>query len=93
MATEPSTFDQFLRSAVISVLSIWDHYVPNLAFNHIVHIDDETNTPEYSSDDSSSSQCTSRFKELKKIKKEWPGCQKMIQDAIKRDGGIQPSDH
>ena len=35
------------------------------AFNHVVHIGYESNTPEYSSD---------------------AGCQKMIQDAIKRRG-------
>ena len=89
MAIEPSTFEQFLRGAVISVLSIWEYYVLNLlseAFNHVVHIGDETNTPEYSSDDSSSSQYTGTFKELRKIRKEWPDCQKMIQDAIEQRG-------
>ena len=51
MVIEPSTFEQFLRGAVISVLSIWEHYVLNLfseAFNHVVHFGDGTNTPEYS---------------------------------------------
>ena len=89
MAIEPSTFEQFLRGAVISVLSIWEHYVLNLfseAFNHVVHVGDGTNTPEYSSDDNNGSQHIGTFKELRKIRKEWPGCQKMIQDAIKRRG-------
>ena len=47
MAIEPSTSGQFLRGAVISVISMWKHYVLNLfseAFNHVVHIGDETNT-------------------------------------------------
>ena len=67
------------------MLSIWEHYVLNLlseAFNHVVHINSTTSTPEDSSDDSSCEQ-PGAYRELRKIK-EWPNCQKLIQDAIRR---------
>ena len=83
---EQFAVEQIMRGAVISVLSIWEHYVLNLlseAFNHVVHIDSTTSTPEDSSDDSSCEQ-PGAYRELRKIKKEWPNCQKLIQDAIRR---------
>lgn len=85
---EPFVLQQYLRRAVISFLSIWEHYVQNLlaeAFNHVVRIKDDDSTPEYSSDDSTTSTSGS-YRNLRKIKKEWPSCQRVIQDAIKRRG-------
>lgn len=76
-----------MRGAVISVLSIWEFYVVNLseAFNDVVHIHNEVNTPDYSSGDSSGTDDHGRsHKELRKVKQEWPECQTVIQSAFKR---------
>ena len=83
---EPQVVDEFLRGAVISVLSIWEHFVYNLfgeAYNHVIHISSETSTPEDSSDDSDSQ---GSYRDLRKIKKEWPNSQRVLQNAIKRRG-------
>ena len=51
---EPHVIQQLMIGAVISILSIWEFYVVNLlseAHNHVVHIQSDTSTPEYSSDD------------------------------------------
>ena len=88
---EPHVVQQLMRGAVISVLSIWEFYVVNLlseAFNHVVHIHSEVSTPEYSSDESNGADYRGSYKELRKIKKEWPDCQTVIQNAFKRKGEL-----
>ena len=88
---EPRVIQQLMRGTVISVLSIWEFYVINLlseAFNHVVHIHNEVNTPDYSSDESSGTDDHGSYKELRKIKQEWPECQTVIQSAFKRKGEI-----
>ena len=73
-----NVIQQLMRGAVISILSIWEFYVVSLlseAHNHVVHIQSETSTPEYSSDDLSSTDNPGSYKELQKINK-WPDCQK-----------------
>ena len=88
LGLKEEVLEEFRRGAVISVLSIWEFYVQDLlseAFNHVVHIDDETSTPEDSSDDSQDSgKWQGSYRELRKVKKTWPNSQVVIQEAIKR---------
>ena len=78
---EPQVVDEFLRGAVISVLSIWEHFVYNLfgeAYNHVIHLNSEMSTPEDSSDNSDSQ---GSYRDVRKIKKEWPNSQRVPQNA------------
>lgn len=80
--------EEFLRGAVTSVLSTWECFVDDLlteAFNIVVHMA----CPDSSSEGSVSSIDSNGGMELKKLRKRWPNCQKVIQAAIKRRGARQ----
>ena len=80
---EPQVVDELLRGAVISVFSIWEHFMYNLlgeAYNHVIHVSSETSTPEDSSHDGDSQ---GSYRDLRKIKVEWSKNQRVLQNAIK----------
>ena len=79
----PDVCDEFLRGAVTSVLSTWECFVDDLCLDIVVRMDGSGNS---SSEGSVSSVDTDTGTELKRLRKRWPNCQKVIQDAIKRRG-------
>ena len=80
---------EFLRGAVTSVMATWECFVDNLlseCFDVVVNYTGHDHTDTCSSNSSSEGSISSAQDkvELRKLRKRWPNCQPVLQNAIKR---------